>query len=343
MTLSARPRASTFRRGFTIVELLVVISIIAILIALVSVGLSQAGKSARQTQFLSNLKQIGTAWTQYANQNDEKPMYGYVDDGVQDAFRIRAKDQAGNNLPQEFVRTYPFRLLPFLNNDRSLMYDYLPDYEDLGNIPNDVIANNPAFGYNANYVGGWWTTQAGAPKMRFSNTGYFRSPGNLVPRLEVVVRSLGQVQRPSELIIFASSVSADVGFIKSSNENIPGSAWVVPHRMGQTDYWVSGEGGFYEGISVPGSAPLSASLEGGMASIARAVFAPSQAVPVQGDTGINVLVAESVPLRRIKNVVQTLRVDLSTTAQGVRDLMDQRKWINVAGDCSDPVNFSHPE
>lgn len=339
-TRQPSPRSNRTNAGFTIVELLVVIGIISVLVALVSIGLSQTGKTARQTQFLSNLKQVGTAWTQYANQNDEKVMAGYMDDDVQQAFRIRTKDADGNPLPREFARTYPFRLLPFLNNDRSLMYDYLPDYEDLGNIPNDVIANNPAFGYNANYVGGWWTTVDGAPRMRFSNTGYFRRPGELVQRQEVVVRSLAQVERPSELIIFASSVFSEPGFIKSQNENTPGAAWVVPHRMAQTDYWISGEGGVYEGVSIPAPPPSPfAALEATL----RAQFGGSTVTPVQGDTGLNVLVAESVPMRRLKNLVQTIRADLSTSAQGVRELMDQRKWINVAGHCEDPVNFSHPE
>jgi hypothetical protein len=58
---------------------------------------------------------------------------------------------------------------------------------------------------------------------------------------------------------------------------------------------------------------------------------------------MNVLQAQAVPLRRIKNVVQTLTSDLSTQTQGLRDLMDQRKWINVAGDCVDPLKFSHPQ
>jgi prepilin-type N-terminal cleavage/methylation domain-containing protein len=40
------------RTGFTIVELLVVISVIAILIALLSVGVVQAGGTARQTKAL---------------------------------------------------------------------------------------------------------------------------------------------------------------------------------------------------------------------------------------------------------------------------------------------------
>ena len=63
----------------------------------------------------------------------------------------------------------------------------------------------------------------------------------------------------------------------------------------------------------------------------------------QGTAGIEVYVAESVPFRRIKNTVQTIRADLSTVVQGLNELMDQRKWINVAGRSDNPDFFKHPE
>lgn len=56
--------------GFTLIELLVVIAIIAVLLALVIPSASRMLQSARQTQCLANLKQIGVAISLYVGEND---------------------------------------------------------------------------------------------------------------------------------------------------------------------------------------------------------------------------------------------------------------------------------
>lgn len=89
------------RRGFTLVELLVAIAIIAILAGLLLAALAEAKEQGRASKCVSNLRQWGLAYQMYAaDNNDFLPRRGQ---GVQPLTQITRPDDWFNALPVYFT------------------------------------------------------------------------------------------------------------------------------------------------------------------------------------------------------------------------------------------------
>ena len=100
------PRAAGRACGFTLVELLVVVAIIATLIGLLLPAVQSAREAGRRVQCANHLKQVGLAVIQFHDQSRAYPM--------------------GRNVTTEFGQSWSFRLLPLLE-EQAIFNALVPD------------------------------------------------------------------------------------------------------------------------------------------------------------------------------------------------------------------------
>jgi prepilin-type N-terminal cleavage/methylation domain-containing protein len=178
--------------GFTLVELLVVIAVIALLGSLLLPALGKAKGHAKRANEVNSARQLMIAWRLYADDHDDRVLPGY-------RYGFEAKDPAGNPIGHPINARYPWRLAPYLGNSFDVMYanenrPLLEGFRRLGDPGLSVYAASvfPSLGVNSVFVGGDDLELPPEPRAfeRFGNFCVLRTD---------------EIQRPAELLAFVSA------------------------------------------------------------------------------------------------------------------------------------------
>ena len=189
--------AGPYRSGFTLVELLVVVAVIAMLSSLLLPAVARARRKARMIEELSASRQLMFAVQMYSADNNDLVFQGYARD-------INAKDDQGTPLPFPANARYPWRLSPYLSQSFETIYcsdnrrklDELRKLDRAGYVYS--VSVFPSLGINSYFIGGNETEfPAELVNDRFGSG--------------TVVKKMSQIRKPTELMGFASARSSVSG------------------------------------------------------------------------------------------------------------------------------------
>lgn len=186
------PRKFFHSRGFTVLELLVVIAVIAILAAFLFPALSSSMAMGRTTQCAASLSQIGKAWVLTVN---DSPISTLGSTG----FSLPRVQKANGD-------TWVDTVLPAAGDDRELFRCPAQENTTSG-VNNYGYGMNPLAGASFYYQGG--------------GSGYFGGGFLLTPD-DPRTRDIGQIKNPSKTLIIA-----DNAYITDASKDGAAKLWQV--------------------------------------------------------------------------------------------------------------------
>ena len=184
----------TGERGFTLLELLVVMAVIAVLAGMLVPALARSKDKARYINEVSSARQVMIAHRLYTDDNAGQILPGY-------RYGFSAVDPAGNEIAHPVNARYPWRLASYCGDNFELLYSnrnssLLRSFRESSRLEDYVYSASvfPSLGVNSVFVGGDDLILPPSPQA-VSRYGEF------------CVLQEWDARRPSELLVFASARS----------------------------------------------------------------------------------------------------------------------------------------
>lgn len=216
------------RSAFTLIEVLVVIGILGLLLAILLPAIGAVRRSSFKSKEMVNIREMIVGWQSYAGDANNRILPGYLAEDVQQQWKVAyPKSKGSGNVDAVYAQSYPFRLLSYVSFHLPSFYGYAEGTSVDADEDAAGIANAPAFGYNAYYLGGWYEGlhPGGVPRLRFELA-------------QVTAFSMSQVSDSSNQVVFASSAEFSAGTqAERIDIDTPGAHFVVPPIVAETRQW----------------------------------------------------------------------------------------------------------
>ncbi|MDG2478205.1 MAG: prepilin-type N-terminal cleavage/methylation domain-containing protein [Phycisphaerales bacterium] len=203
----SEPSAIRPRRGFTIIELMVVVIIFVILAAFILPAVTAVSGAAQTTQERSAARGLVAGWRQWALEHDGRLLPGQLDLSSPLPPSEAPVSWNGTQIPEIARRRWLWRLVPYLADPEAMLWvnDQDAFHENaIANAPNPadgvyLATLHPSFGLNTDFLGG-----------RQSNACDTWTLSEYILSQDEGARPLysdtfARLRRPADLIGFASS------------------------------------------------------------------------------------------------------------------------------------------
>lgn len=189
-------------KGFSLVELLVALALIAIFTAIVVTVVKEVRYHARKTESTSNIRQLVIANHLYASDHGNFAPWSNTSDNIH---------WHGERKSGEFVGTGGY-LSPYLDDGKVRMCPVLEEFIDMEE-GDPFDEGTGGYGYNATYIGGYPPLMDQAPAAGASRDSVRPWWSYGAP--------VSYVMDPAELVMFTSSAIVRGGGIVETGNSVP--------------------------------------------------------------------------------------------------------------------------